>query len=94
VLILLRRKSRRVNKDLIISSHHITKFVHVLKGEKSSPSSVASYSSECEEVMGEVKLLLIYPEIMEYINNNQVVLHEIMVYSLMRCVGMVDESEI
>lgn len=93
IFILLRKKSRRISKDLIISSHHITNIVHVLKGERSSPPSLNSYSSLCGcEELGEVKLLLIYPEIMEYINKNGVVLHEIMIYTLMRCVGMIDQS--
>jgi hypothetical protein len=73
IFILLRKNSRRVNKDLILKSDLISSFIHVLKGEKNS-TSIASYSSEHEE-MGEVKLLLIYPEIMEYIKTHGVVLH-------------------
>lgn len=92
IFILLRKKSRRVNKDLIVRSEHIASFVRVLKGEKESPS-MASYSSEHEE-LGEVKLLLIYPEIMEYIKTHEVVLHEILLYSLMKCVGLLSDLSI
>lgn len=73
IFILLRKKSRRINKDLTVNSDLISNFIHVLKGEQNS-TSIASYSSEHEE-MGEVKLLLIYPEIMEYMKTHCVVLH-------------------
>lgn len=73
IFILLRKKSRRINKDLTVNSDLISNFIHVLKGEQNS-TSIASYSSEHEE-MGEVKLLLIYPEIMEYMKTHGVVLH-------------------
>lgn len=45
------------------------------------------YASENDE-LGEVKLLLIFPEIVEYIRANEIILHEVMIYNLMRCAGL------
>ena len=48
------------------------------------------YASENDE-LAQVKLLLIFPEIVEYIKKNEIVLHEVMIYNLMRCAGMTKE---
>lgn len=37
-------------------------------------------------------MLLIFPEIVEYIKKNEIVLHEVMIYNLMRCAGLTKEE--
>jgi hypothetical protein len=64
--------------------------VAVLKSEQASTAhGISLYASENDE-LGEVKLLLIFPEIIEYVKANEVVLHEVMIYNLMRCAGLTE----
>ena len=68
LFVLLFHCSRRANKDLVVSSQRVADVVKVLKGESGEGES-------WEEGEGDVKLVLIYTQIIEYIERNHVVLH-------------------
>lgn len=67
----------------MVRSEHVSAVIAILKSEQVQSGCISLYKSE-EDDLGEVKLLLIFPEIVEYIKTNEVVLHEIMIYNLMR----------
>lgn len=71
-------------------------FVDIIKNEERqtgfSPSQ--SVGPEDGEELGEIKLLLIYSEIIEFIQHNKIVLHEIMIYNLMKNIGLPESSQI
>lgn len=61
LFIVLRKRSRRHQRDLVVKSEHIAAVVAVLKSEQQSPAhGISMFASENDE-LGEVKLLLIFP---------------------------------
>jgi hypothetical protein len=70
-----------------VRSEHVSAVIAVLKSEHNQSSGISLYTSEKDD-LGEVKLLLIFPEIVDYIKANEVVLHEVMIYNLMRCASL------
>lgn len=59
IFILLRKRSRRVNRDLVIHNEDVGSFIRIIKSEQKHVGSLMSVEGE-EEGLGEIKLLLIY----------------------------------
>lgn len=61
LFVVLRRRSRRHQRDLVVRSEHIAAVVAVLKSEQQSPAHGVSVFAAENDGLGEVKLLLIFP---------------------------------
>lgn len=74
IFILLRKRSYRINRDLVIRNEHISSFIQIIKSQQEHLGSMMSVEGE-EQGLEEVKLLLIYSEIIDYVQQHDVVLH-------------------